>query len=473
MEGRGRPKHPDILTPREWEVLDLLREDLTNAEIGERIGISERGVKYHVSEIIGKLGVRDRRGAARWKPDAQETVRKAPPWAPIATPWRTIADHLRLVTLIGLPVAGVVAAFVIWGPISFQTDDGSRRAISVPGTPTPKALGSASTSVILFTASPRPAVDELVDAQGKAFTEWLDGGSRILVYDWSGHAFEILGVDAGTADRQYAAFAPQPPGNRRTEWARAIPGGGSVLLQRDDGPPRIYDVASATFRSFVAPPGQNVNFIPSRDGSQLMFNNIVDGRSRVIIADLDGGNPRVLAGSDTESVGFFTDEAVSPDGKNLLMESSAPDNSLQIRYIVTDTSGRTIWGVPVPDIAGGVVTSAQWAGPGRLLVQQTKLGGTLWSKFVDIASGVEVDAPELARQLVSLSPDGKHAIMLLGDSDSPWERRCALVQVDPQTGTTIELAAATAAPGDYQTVFCASVDWTSDGRQAIVSAGGT
>ena len=88
MGGRGRPEHPDILTPREWEVLDLLREDLTNTEIGERIGISERGVKYHVSEIIGKLGVRDRRGAARWRPDAQEMVRKAPLWAPIATPWR-------------------------------------------------------------------------------------------------------------------------------------------------------------------------------------------------------------------------------------------------------------------------------------------------------------------------------------------------------------------------------------------------
>ena len=200
-----------------------------------------------------------------------------------------------------------------------------------------------------------------------------------------------------------------------------------------------------------------------------MFNNIVDGRSRVMIADLDGGNPRVLAGSDTESVGFFSDEAISPDGKNLLMESSAPGNSLQIRYIVTDTSGRTIWGVPVPDIAGGVATSAQWAGPGRLLVQQTKLGGTPSSKFVDIASGVEVDAPELARQLVSLSPDGNHAIMLRGDDlICRGRRRCALVQVDPQTGTTIELASATAAPGDYQTVFCAKrrldVGWPTGDR---------
>ncbi|MCH8814733.1 MAG: helix-turn-helix transcriptional regulator [Chloroflexi bacterium] len=40
MGKRGRPKHPDILTPREWEVLELLRDGLTNEQIGERLGVS-------------------------------------------------------------------------------------------------------------------------------------------------------------------------------------------------------------------------------------------------------------------------------------------------------------------------------------------------------------------------------------------------------------------------------------------------
>lgn len=48
MRGRGRPPHPDILTPREWQVLGLLRLRLTNEEIGERLGISADGAKYHV-----------------------------------------------------------------------------------------------------------------------------------------------------------------------------------------------------------------------------------------------------------------------------------------------------------------------------------------------------------------------------------------------------------------------------------------
>jgi DNA-binding CsgD family transcriptional regulator len=64
---RGRPKHPDILTPREWEVLSLLREGLTNPQIADRLGISENGVKYHVLEILTKLGVSTRYEAAAWE----------------------------------------------------------------------------------------------------------------------------------------------------------------------------------------------------------------------------------------------------------------------------------------------------------------------------------------------------------------------------------------------------------------------
>ena len=36
MRRRGRPPYPDILTPREWEVLALLRQGLSNEEIAQR-----------------------------------------------------------------------------------------------------------------------------------------------------------------------------------------------------------------------------------------------------------------------------------------------------------------------------------------------------------------------------------------------------------------------------------------------------
>jgi len=63
---RGRPPYPDVLTPREQEVLALIREGLTNEQIGARLGISDHGAKYHVAEILSKLGVSSRQEAARW-----------------------------------------------------------------------------------------------------------------------------------------------------------------------------------------------------------------------------------------------------------------------------------------------------------------------------------------------------------------------------------------------------------------------
>ena len=50
----------DLLTDREMEVLNLLAQGATNREISERLVISERTAKFHVSSILGKLGVSNR-----------------------------------------------------------------------------------------------------------------------------------------------------------------------------------------------------------------------------------------------------------------------------------------------------------------------------------------------------------------------------------------------------------------------------
>ncbi|MCA9870199.1 MAG: response regulator transcription factor [Caldilineae bacterium] len=46
---------PEPLTPRELEVLGLMAVGLQNKEIGDRLAITERTVKFHVSSILGKL----------------------------------------------------------------------------------------------------------------------------------------------------------------------------------------------------------------------------------------------------------------------------------------------------------------------------------------------------------------------------------------------------------------------------------
>lgn len=54
----------ESLTKREYEVLTLIAEGLNNKEIAERLFISEKTVKNHVSNIFRKIGVNDRVQAA-------------------------------------------------------------------------------------------------------------------------------------------------------------------------------------------------------------------------------------------------------------------------------------------------------------------------------------------------------------------------------------------------------------------------
>ena len=51
---------PDALTTRQQEVLKLIATGLLNKEIADRLYISERTVKFHVSEILAKLGAGNR-----------------------------------------------------------------------------------------------------------------------------------------------------------------------------------------------------------------------------------------------------------------------------------------------------------------------------------------------------------------------------------------------------------------------------
>ncbi|WP_130806476.1 response regulator [Senegalia massiliensis] len=54
----------DSLTKREYDVITLIAEGLNNKEIGERLCISEKTVKNHVSNIFKKIDVTDRIQAA-------------------------------------------------------------------------------------------------------------------------------------------------------------------------------------------------------------------------------------------------------------------------------------------------------------------------------------------------------------------------------------------------------------------------
>jgi len=128
--GRSRLA-PEPLSRRQQEVLELLRRDFTNEQIAQQLGVSLDGAKWHVSEIIGRLGVADRHEAARWRPEGARR-----PWWSLAwlrdLRWSTAAKATSVAALVVVSVA--VIAFA-WGVrrTNKDTAPGPRTMIAFAG----------------------------------------------------------------------------------------------------------------------------------------------------------------------------------------------------------------------------------------------------------------------------------------------------------------------------------------------------
>jgi DNA-binding CsgD family transcriptional regulator len=133
MNGRGRPPTPDILTPREYEVLELLRLGLTNREIGARLSISLAGAKFHVSEIITKLGVENREEAAMWQRKPARRWAFAPLaglrewWGDAVTP---LIAKGAVVAAVPVFAAGIGAG--VWQATSRDGGSGNEASMAAP-----------------------------------------------------------------------------------------------------------------------------------------------------------------------------------------------------------------------------------------------------------------------------------------------------------------------------------------------------
>lgn len=97
---RGRPPHPEPLTPAEAKALALNRDGLQNSEIAIRLGVSINTVRFHVPNLLAKSGLPDRVLLRDWRP------------APDTTPRRLSAVAIPLLKPLGI-VGGATGVFTV------------------------------------------------------------------------------------------------------------------------------------------------------------------------------------------------------------------------------------------------------------------------------------------------------------------------------------------------------------------------
>ncbi|MCC7364742.1 MAG: helix-turn-helix transcriptional regulator [Dehalococcoidia bacterium] len=131
-----RSAHRFDLTDRQSEVLRLIAKGRTNAQIADELGITLDGAKYHVREILGKLGVESRdEAAAAWRAAQRPAARLGRVLGALAGSWRLLVGGGAAV-LTGVAVLVVVVAM----------RDGGDVAPAIPDTATPTATSQPATA---------------------------------------------------------------------------------------------------------------------------------------------------------------------------------------------------------------------------------------------------------------------------------------------------------------------------------------
>ncbi len=149
QRGRGRPPHPGILTPAEQRVLAELRRGGTNAEIAVRLGVTLDTVKFHISNMLGKLGLENRRELAAWRAEPRRRL-----FGLLAVPG-ALEPVGRVLVWAGVAAAGAAAVAVVAVVLIVLAGlDGGEQQLALA--PTATATPTA-TAAVPAAAAPSPA----------------------------------------------------------------------------------------------------------------------------------------------------------------------------------------------------------------------------------------------------------------------------------------------------------------------------
>jgi DNA-binding CsgD family transcriptional regulator len=404
MGKRGRPPHPDILTPREWQVLDLLRQDLTNEQIAQRLDISYATAKYHVAEIISKLGVQTREQAAAWQPKALPWWQRALAWVPRrALPLAGAAGGLAALAVL----AG--SAVMLWA-----TRDGQELpAVAQISSPTPNALTTPS-QISAPTPAPAPTVFSLPTEQ----LSYVGPNGDIRLVNPDGSENQVLVPDACDGDVNPQAFILDwsPSGDYLAYICQ--PGNeGPTLIVVDDFGAQVLKL-NGIFRALWSPDGSTLAF---QEGAGGVANNQIISAS-VSITRVADWNPQKVV-EDGQLMAWLKPESLIL-ARNFVLrdfqieyeawELSLADGTQQ-RLPRFDEAPLQFWNSPAGDTVVLPVPPQGEGGPGASVA------------VLDLASGLEtiIDGARIGypsegipRMLLAYTTDAS-AIYWANAADSP------------------------------------------------------
>ncbi len=166
---RGRPAHPDVLTPGEWRVIEAVRHGLRNREIAARQGVSLDAVKYHVANALHKLGMSSRAELRRWNGVRRDSRLHAKEYSmerniklgPLGQIARTVRD-IAAARAWYADVLGLTHLYS-FGNLAFFDCGGVRLFLS-------EGEGPASESILYFQVEDVRAAHAALEARGAQFT---------------------------------------------------------------------------------------------------------------------------------------------------------------------------------------------------------------------------------------------------------------------------------------------------------------
>jgi DNA-binding CsgD family transcriptional regulator/dipeptidyl aminopeptidase/acylaminoacyl peptidase len=329
---RGRPPYP-LLTPAEERVLKFIREGETNAEIAARLGVSPDAVKYHVSNMLGKLQLENREQLAAWRePSALNRL------------WTGITGlGWKLAVGAGAVASSVVAVAIVWGLTRNETEE--------PAQFDPEAL---AIGVLTVGIDGKPAngysTAPSISADGR-YIAFESDATNLVPKDTNGHR-DIFLIDRLTNETRRVSLGMGGAEANGPSFRPSISADGKWVAFDSQASNLVKDDHNGEL-------DRALSLIPDQIADVMREDAARGGPARIHVGE--------IAGSDVFVVNLETEDielvSISSSGERGNLSSHEPSISADGRFVAFASAAPNLQGQPVakvgPRFGSGIPLKAE------------------------------------------------------------------------------------------------------------------